>query len=258
VRALGIDIGSRTTKVVMVEDRDPIFVHTGENSFDPLDSLEKLIRGMDFNMAVATGYGRSLFARRFNCEVISEISAFAAGARAEFAGCRTVLDIGGQDTKVISLDEGGRILKFDMNDKCAAGTGRFLEIIAMALGYKMDEFGRAAINASFPEKISSMCTVFAESEVISLLHGGRDRAGIALGVHQSIALRSAAMVKKLPAKHEIVFAGGVALNPCMKILIETALKMPISVPSRPQVLGAFGCALHALNKIKAQEKKEKN
>ena len=135
--------------------------------------------------------------------------------------------------------------KFEMNDKCAAGTGRFLEVMAAALGYGLDEFSNAACSAERAEKINSMCTVFAESEVISLTARGAARSDVALGIHKAIVSRSVALLRRVSPPQEVFFAGGVALNACMRLLIGQELDVPIFVPPEPQIVGAFGAALHA-------------
>ncbi|MDZ7264639.1 MAG: 3-hydroxyacyl-ACP dehydratase, partial [candidate division KSB1 bacterium] len=147
MKSAGIDIGSRTVKLVVLEDGKITHIRKGENSFDPLKVCAEFLQGVDYDVITATGYGRHLFSQHYPCEVISEIKAFASGARHLFPNCRTILDIGGQDTKAISLAVDGKLLKFEMNDKCAAGTGRFLEIMAMALGYSLTDFGQAACQA---------------------------------------------------------------------------------------------------------------
>jgi predicted CoA-substrate-specific enzyme activase len=130
-----------------------------------------------------------------------------------------------------------------MNDKCAAGTGRFLEIMAGALNYRVEDFGRAALEAQAAARISSMCTVFAESEVISLLNSGARREEVALGIHDAITRRVLSMLGRLPAFSSLVFAGGVARNPCIRQLLEHSLKIPVLVPEEPQTVGALGAAL---------------
>jgi len=160
--------------------------------------------------------------------------------------CRTILDIGGQDTKVILLDKNGRMQKFVMNDKCAAGTGRFLEIMANALNYRIDDFGKSAELAISDEKINNMCTVFAESEVISLLSRGAKREEVARGIHRSIVTRSISLLQKTGIEGKIAFVGGVAFNPAMKHLLEEELGIPIIVPENPQIIGALGCAIHGI------------
>jgi predicted CoA-substrate-specific enzyme activase len=200
---------------------------------------------VEYDVIVATGYGRHLLKGHLDCPAISEIKAFALGAKAIHPPCRVILDIGGQDTKAISLNEAGEMSKFEMNDKCAAGTGRFLEIMAAALGYALEEFSKAALSAERFEKINSMCTVFAESEVISLTAKGAARSEVALGIHKAIVSRSTALLRRIAPSGEVFFAGGVALNRCVETLIAQDLKRPVFVPPDPQMVGAFGAALHA-------------
>jgi len=239
----GIDIGSRTVKLVALKDEKITVMKRAHNTFDPVSLGRELLDGVEYDSLTATGYGRHMFNRHFDCIVISEIKAFAIGAYYLFPGCGAILDIGGQDTKVSALSSEGRILKFEMNDKCAAGTGRFLEIMASAMNYRIEDFGRMALKAKGACKISNMCTVFAESEVISLLNSGARREEVALGIHQSITKRALTMLGRLPAFESLVFAGGVAHNNCIKRLIEESLKIPVLVPDEPQVVGALGAAL---------------
>ena len=182
--------------MVVTENGTMTASYIRENAFDPLRICKELLAGIAYDRLVATGYGRHLIEQHFPCEVISEIKAFAIGAKALFPTCRTILDIGGQDTKAILLAEDGKLDKFEMNDKCAAGTGRFLEIMAMALGYSLCEFPQAALGASRAEKINQMCTVFAESEVVSLISRGASRPETALGIHQAVATRSVTIDRK--------------------------------------------------------------
>jgi (R)-2-hydroxyacyl-CoA dehydratese activating ATPase len=245
MRAAGLDIGSRTIKLVVIEGNETVLTRKALTSHDPLDAARQLIGGAGYDVIVTTGYGRHLVKGHLDCQTISEIKAFALGARALQPTCRAILDIGGQDTKAITLNESGDLSKFEMNDKCAAGTGRFLEIMANALGYSLEEFSRAALSAGRAEKINSMCTVFAESEVISLTARGASRSEVALGIHKAIVSRSVALLKRIAPAGEIVFAGGVALNKCIHTLIAEELKQPIIVPPDPQIVGAIGAALHA-------------
>lgn len=248
MRSAGIDIGSRTVKLVVVEDGQIIFSSRADSSYDPYSVCCGLLKDIDYDVIIATGYGRHMFGERFGSPVISEIKAFAAGARVLFPGCFAVLDIGGQDTKTICLDEGGRVLKFEMNDRCSAGTGRFLEIMASALSYPVSEFGEAALQAERAEKITSMCTVFAESEVISLLTNGAGREEVALGIHNAIIQRTSSMLGRLPFLKELVFAGGVAYNKCVSQLLSDRLGIPIFIPPEPQVVGALGAAIEGSGK----------
>lgn len=181
--------------------------------------------------------------------MITEIKAYAAGADFVFPGCRTVLDIGGQDSKVISVNR-GRVEDFQMNDRCAAGTGKFLEVMATTLGYTIDEFGTEALNASSAASINSMCTVFSESEVVSLIARGENRNSIALGVHQSIVNRIISLMGRVGYEEPIVFGGGVAKNRCMVFLLQKRLGSQANVSKEPQILGALGAALVANNKEK--------
>jgi len=239
----GIDIGSRTVKIAVSENGRIIHTKKMINSFNPVETCREILDGIDYDSLIATGYGRHLIKSHFNCDVVSEIKAFAAGAFALSDGCRTILDIGGQDTKAISIDEQGNVLKFEMNDKCAAGTGRFLEVMASALGFTLDEFSVSALSAAKGEQINNTCTVFAESEVISLVTKGVQRNEIALGIHKSMSSRAVSLLKRVSVKNNIVFAGGVALNSCMKSLIEADLGQNIVIPEDPQIIGAAGCAL---------------
>ncbi len=243
MRSLGIDIGSRTIKVAVLEDGHLKFSRKADSTYDPMYVARGLLEGQSYDRLTATGYGRHNFEAHFNCPVISEIKAFGQGARFFFPEAEAILDIGGQDTKAISLDAAGRVAKFEMNDRCAAGTGRFMEIMANALHYTMDEFGTIASQAQQAEKISSMCTVFAESEVVSLITSGAKREEVALGIHEAIASRALTMLSRLPEFKNLVFAGGVAYNPCMRQILSKRLGVTILVPPDPQVVGALGAAL---------------
>ncbi|MEZ5357375.1 MAG: acyl-CoA dehydratase activase [Candidatus Zixiibacteriota bacterium] len=242
MRTAGIDIGSRTVKLAVVEDGQLIVAKKAENSFNPLDVCKRLLDGVAYDSITATGYGRHLFGNEFGCETITEIKAFAQGIQRVYPDARTILDIGGQDIKAIALDANGKMKKFLLNDKCAAGTGRFLEIMAMALGSKLEDFADMALSAERVENINSMCTVFAESEVISSLGRGAKREDVALGLHQSVASRTVSMLRRVGIEDAVVFVGGVAYNKCVRKLIEQTLDRPVFVPDDPQIIGAFGAA----------------
>ena len=243
MRNAGIDIGSRTIKLVLIDENRVLVSKRIDSSYDPLSVCKELLADVEYNTLTATGYGRHLFSENFDCQVISEIKAFATGARVLFPDCQAILDMGGQDTKVIALDNSGRVLKFEMNDRCAAGTGRFLEIMAAALQYSTGNFGRAALEATKPQKVSSMCTVFSESEVISLLTRGARREEVALGIHEAIGRRILGMLGRLPAITSLVFAGGVALNQCIRQLLVDNVSVPILTSKEPQIVGALGAAV---------------
>lgn len=246
MKSAGIDIGSRTIKLVVVEKGEIILMRKAENTFNTLEVCKKLLKDAEYDTITSTGYGRHLFSSHYNCETISEIKAFALGATYILPTCRTVLDIGGQDTKAIALDGKGSFKKFEMNDKCAAGTGRFLEIMAMSLRYTLEEFGDAALSANDCVNISSMCTVFAESEVVSMLAKGADRAMVAKGIHQSIVNRSISLLKRVGIEQDILFAGGVAYNNCIASMLENSLKCKIHISCDPQIIGALGVAIKKL------------
>jgi len=243
----GIDIGSRTIKIVAAEGEEIIHSEVRPNSYNTIDICRDMLSGLSYNTIISTGYGRHLFSRHFGCATISEIKAFTLGACHILPQCRTILDIGGQDTKAISLDETGRISEFEMNDKCAAGTGKFLEIMANAMDFTMEEFIGAASAAKTAEPVNSMCTVFAESEVVSLIGRGARRENVSLGIHNAIVKRSVSMLKRVSILDSVMFVGGVANNRCASSLIEKEIGTSLHVPQNPQIIGALGCALHGRN-----------
>jgi predicted CoA-substrate-specific enzyme activase len=246
MRYAGIDIGSRTIELVVVDEAGNITLSLkADTGFDPIKEAKKLIEGIAYDCIMATGYGRNLLEIFFDAPTVTEIKAHARGARAFFPDARTVLDIGGQDSKAIALFENGKVKKFEMNDRCAAGTGKFLEIMARTLGYDVEDFGRQALLAEKDLTISSMCTVFAESEVTSLIARGKNRREIARGLHTSVIRRAAGMVNRVSSGADIVFTGGVAKNPCMCELLAEKLGRVIYVPADPQMIGALGAALLA-------------
>ena len=229
----------------MLEDNAISFSKVAENTYNPIETCKTLLQGLTYDKITATGYGRHLFADHYTAAVISEIKAFAMGVHYELPTTRTILDIGGQDTKAIAIDERGNIKKFEMNDKCAAGTGRFLEIMAMALRFTLDEFGEKALTAASHENINSMCAVFAESEIISMLANGADRCEVARGIHYSVIKKSMAILKRVGLKDDIAFAGGGAKSIALKTLMEELYERPVLVPKDPQIMGALGCAINS-------------
>jgi predicted CoA-substrate-specific enzyme activase len=241
----GIDIGSRTIELVVLKDLEIVKKRQTDTGFDPMARARELLDGLEYDRILATGYGRNLFEISFDAPTVTEIKAYGVGAKSLFHNVGTILDIGGQDTKAIALSDTGKITKFEMNDRCAAGTGKFLEIMASSLGYTIDQFGTEALKASKNLQINSMCTVFAESEVTSLVAKGEDPREIALGLHRSVVRRAVGMLKRVSADNDIVFAGGVAKNPCIRHLLEENLKRQVLVPEDPQMVGALGAALLA-------------
>jgi predicted CoA-substrate-specific enzyme activase len=246
VRVLGLDIGSRSVDAVWLVDGVIVDAAVADSGFDPASVAAAFVDRGAHDVLVATGYGRHLARESFGAAAVTEIKAYALGAAALFPQARAVLDIGGQDTKAIALHEGGRVADFEMNDKCAAGTGKFLEVMARALGFTLEELGSASISADSGVQISSMCTVFAESEVTGLVHRGEDRGRIARGLHESIARRTLSALRRVGAAGPLVFAGGVALNPAMVELIREGFGGEVLVPAEAQVVGAYGAALSAV------------
>jgi len=252
MRVAGLDVGSRTIVLVVLGEgvQHRAIVETG---IDPLRRSRKLLSGVGYDRLVVTGYGRHLVATEVGGEAASEISAYAAGARYLHPDCGTVIDIGGQDTKVILLSAKGQVEKFEMNDRCAAGTGRFLEIMAATLGVSIGEMAELALSASKKVNISSMCTVFAESEVVSLIGRGEDGAAIARALPEAVSTRVAAMVRRIGPRSRIVFAGGGALNQCLRRLLAAKLGIEVTVPQDPQAVGALGASLLARRATKREE-----
>jgi predicted CoA-substrate-specific enzyme activase len=240
----GLDIGSRTIVLVELGERleDFTIVDTGPN---PSCRCQQLLAGKSYERVVTTGYGRHLAAATLAGEVVTEIRAYAVGARYLYPDCRTVIDVGGQDCKVTLLSENGDVQKFEMNDRCAAGTGRFLEVMARALELDIGQLGDHALSATEAVRISSLCTVFAESEVVSLVARGEESPTIALGLHEAIATRVVAMVRRVGPRERVVFAGGGALNPCLRRLLGQKIGFELTVPEQPQIVGALGAALVA-------------
>ncbi len=252
MRTAGIDIGSITAKAAIVEDGGILgtkIIFTGYNAeaagvkvYQDLLAESGLDRA-SIAKIVSTGYGRNSV--KFADKTFTEIMAHAAGAYLLNPKIRTIIDIGGQDSKAIALDEKGKVRNFVMNDKCAAGTGRFLEVMARALEVNLDEFGAMSLQSKLPSKISSLCTVFAESEVISLIACGEKRPDIIAGIHESIAARVSSMLARVGVAEPVMITGGVARNAGVVDALERKLGVKIAVSSYAQVNGAIGAAVLA-------------
>ncbi len=243
---VGVDMGSRTVKIAVWDGERLVAQQIAESGFAPHRQAEKMLAAFRAKKIVATGYGRHLAAEHFADHVITEITAHAVGIRQQFPGCTTVVDVGGQDSKVITLNAQGKVINFQMNDKCAAGTGRFLEIMAASLSYALDEFGLAALATDQEAEISSMCAVFAESEVVSMKNRGISRDRIARAVHSSVVSRLIAMLSRTGHGETVAFSGGVARNPCIVSLLRERLGgAHLLLPEFPELTGAFGAALAA-------------
>ena len=245
MRVLGLDIGSRSIDAVWLDGGRIVDWAVADSGYDPGSASGAFVERDQHDVIVATGYGRHVAKERFGCTAVTEITAYGLGAASLFPDAESVLDIGGQDTKVIALGHGGRVTDFEMNDKCAAGTGKFLEVMARALGFSLEEMANRALAAESGIAVSSMCTVFAESEVTGLVHRGEDRARIARGLHETIAKRTLGSLKRVNAQGPLVFAGGVAKNPAMVSLITEGFSGEVLVPEEAQIVGAYGAALSA-------------
>lgn len=258
----GVDLGSTYVKVVVLKDRERAGYHiapTGHNH----DLTSKLVLNKALDMAnleredidhiVSTGYGRRVTS--LANDTISEISANARGVQwlgAEM-NVRTIIDIGGQDTKVIALDDDLRIRKFAMNDKCAAGTGRFLEVLSRVLEVPLDEMGALSLGSEDPVDITSTCLVFAKSEIANLVFRGNAKQDIIAGIHRAVARRLVGMAKKVGVRKEIFFDGGPARNIGMVKAMERELGMEMYVPEMPQIVTATGAALIAAEKLEEEK-----
>ncbi len=258
---VGLDIGSTTTKAAIAEDGE-ILGHavaaTGANCRRTAEAvLSQALEGAardasDIAYTLSTGYGRRLL--EFADSTISEITANAAGARyltRATQSVRTIIDIGGQDSKVISLDSDGTVRNFAMNDKCAAGTGRFLEVMSRILEVDLDQLGPLALQSTEKVTISSICTVFAETEVISLLAQARKVPDIIAGVHRSVAKRVGDLARGVGVAEPVFFDGGPALNVGLKQALQDELGVELIVPESPQVATAIGAAILAAERAGA-------
>ena len=252
--SVGIDIGSVATKGVLFNGSitGSVVIPTGwsprEASSEVLDRVlqQSSIARDRIKSIVVTGYGRGL--ADFADESVTEITCHARGAQFLNKNIRTVIDIGGQDSKVISLDSEGSITDFVMNDKCAAGTGRFLEVMARLLGGEVQDLDRMAAGAE-AQAITSMCTVFAESEVISMLAKGVSKESIARGILESIATRAVTQLGKISIEPQIAFTGGTSRSSVLRELIEKKLGAELLVSAHSQIAGALGAALIGWNAL---------
>jgi len=260
--AAGVDVGSTQTKAVIVDEGGVIvsraLIDTGANvvaaaekayriALDAGDLMEEQVE-----YVIGTGYGR--YRVTFGNEQVTEISCHGRGAARMFPGTRTVLDMGGQDTKAIKLGNSGEIVDFCMNDKCAAGTGRFLGAASAALSIPLDELGPTALRAERPVRISTTCTVFAETEILSWLGKGKTVEDILWGVHQSIASRSLGLLRRVGIEDQVTFTGGVARNVGMIKALEDGLRRSINVSPDSHFMGALGAALFGLDHILARRR----
>ncbi len=257
--AAGVDVGSTQTKAVILNEKKQIvgraLIDTGanvvaaaQNAFD-LAREEAKLREEEIEYVVGTGYGR--YRVTFGNTQVTEISCHGRGAVQIFPKTRTVVDMGGQDTKAIKVNEKGEIVDFCMNDKCAAGTGRFLGAASAALDIPLNELGGTALQSDKPVRISTTCTVFAESEVLAWLGKGKKIEDILWGVHKSIATRSVGLLRRVGIEDQVTFTGGVSKNVGMIKALEENLGVKLNVSDECHFMGAVGAALFALDHILA-------
>ncbi len=256
--AAGMDIGSTTAKCVLLRGEEVVgrslnpvgvdIVKDAERAYD-LALADAHLERPDVGFVTGTGYGR--YKVQFGQLVVTEISCHAKGANFLFPKTHLVVDIGGQDTKAIKVSDRGEVVDFAMNDKCAAGTGRFLEVCANALGYDIAEIGPLSLQARHPVKVSSTCTVFAESEVTSFVSRGKERTDILAGLHASIVNRSLSLMQRVGVESEVTFTGGVSRNEGMVRSMEARLGQRVNVSPLSQYIGAIGAALFGQERLEA-------
>jgi predicted CoA-substrate-specific enzyme activase len=263
--ASGVDVGSTQTKAVVVNEQGEIvgrsLTDTGANVVQAAQTAFEIalkngdLREEEVEYVIGTGYGR--YKVSFGNTQVTEISCHARGAVHMFPDTRTVIDMGGQDTKAIRISEDGEIVDFCMNDKCAAGTGRFLGAASSALDIPLGELGPTALRGDRPVKISTTCTVFAESEVLSWLGKGKKIEDILLGVHKSIAARSTGLARRVGVEEQVTFTGGVAKNDAMIATLNERLGVEVNVSDDSHYMGALGAALFGLDHIFASREPSK-
>lgn len=241
----GVDVGSTYTKICGIDENQEIIdTKVIPTIVNQDDIVKEYLKDKDVEMLVSTGYGRNMIEDTFSCPTISEIKAHAKGAYYFSKEAQMVIDLGGQDSKVIMLDKYGGFVDFRMNDKCAAGTGKFLEIASSRMGLDLESFSKIGFDANKELAISSMCAVFAESEVISLIAKKESAANICYAVHEAIASRLASMARKFAVKSDVIlFTGGGALNAFLLHLLSKKLEKNVISVGLPQLTGAVGAAL---------------
>lgn len=263
---MGVDIGSASSKIVILKDGKEIFfsrvIQSGAGTSGPDAVLKETVRELNrrdmslemISGTVVTGYGRFSFTQAD--KQISEIMCHAKGIHFLVPTARTIIDIGGQDAKAISLNEKGQVAKFFMNDKCAAGTGRFLDVMARVLELSLSELQEYDRLADNPVTISSTCTVFAESEVISQLSKGAKKENIIAGVHNSTAHKVSGLFYRTAMQDDVVMCGGVAQNAGVVRALNETLERKVIVAAEPQITGALGAAIYAYDDVMKRENKK--
>ena len=260
IYSCGVDVGSTQTKAIILDGNRQIvgrsLINTGANVTQAAErAFQEAVANAGIaadqvSYVVGTGYGR--FKVTFGNAQITEISCHARGANLLFPKTRTVIDMGGQDAKGIRVDELGAVKDFVMNDKCAAGTGRFLSNAAETVGIGLDEIGPISLKAKKNVRLSTVCAVFVESDIMSYLAEGKSVEDILGGVHSAIAARTIALVRRVGIESEVTFTGGVSRNVGMVRALEEKLELPVNVCDDSHYIGAIGAALFALERATAQ------
>ncbi|EDT84994.1 2-hydroxyglutaryl-CoA dehydratase [Clostridium botulinum] len=254
---MGLDIGSTTSKGVIIKDGEEIvasvLVPVGTGTSGPLKLIKELkeksnLTEKDIEKTVVTGYGRIQY--KDADKQISELSCHAKGVAFLIPGARTIIDIGGQDAKAMKLNDKGKLINFIMNDKCAAGTGRFLDVMAGVLETDVSKLGEISEKSTKEVSISSTCTVFAESEVISHLSANAKKEDIVAGIHTSVVRRVSTLAMRVGIEDQVVMVGGVARNKGIVKAMEKELSHDIKVPKLAQLTGALGAAIYAFEETK--------
>lgn len=254
---MGLDIGSTTSKGVIMKDGEEIvasvLVPVGTGTSGPLKLIKELkeksnLTEKDIEKTVVTGYGRIQY--KDADKQISELSCHAKGVAFLIPGARTIIDIGGQDAKAMKLNDKGKLINFIMNDKCAAGTGRFLDVMAGVLETDVSKLGEISEKSTKEVSISSTCTVFAESEVISHLSANAKKEDIVAGIHTSVVRRVSTLAMRVGIEDQVVMVGGVARNKGIVKAMEKELGHDIKVPELAQLTGALGAAIYAFEETK--------
>lgn len=256
MKVAGIDIGSLTVETVILDDKKRVLcyniVFTGANSKRAAENSFKQavdssgLESDSIAYIVSTGYGREIVP--FANDQVTEITCHARGAQFLHPETRSIIDVGGQDSKAIRVNEQGKVMKFAMNDKCAAGCGRFLEVMARALEVNLEDMGKLSLSSQHFIPISSMCTVFAESEVVSLIAQGHLVEDIINGLHWSISDRIIGLLERVGVAEDVMMTGGVAKNIGVVKAIEKKLDVKLYISEEPQIVGALGAALIALDR----------
>lgn len=256
----GCDVGSLTGKAVILKDREilsySIVPTTPKPEITSHNAMDNALRksNITFNnldYIIGTGYGRVKIP--FANSQVSELTCHGKGAHSLIPSIRTIIDVGGQDCKVIKVDKSGKILDFAMNDKCAAGTGRFLEVMARTLELKLDELGPISLESKNQAKITAQCSVFAETEVVSLMADGIEVSDIVAGIHDAVASRIMSLVYRVGLEEDLTITGGVAKNIGVVSYLEKRLESKSKkLPVDPQIIGALGAALLAEEAFKSQ------